>query len=177
MPSIQRQAVPALVNEICTADPLCGIVLQGSVAKRRERPESDIDFTVVLNDRDVNSIRYNRLINPANHGGMIRVRDEVLGLNIDINWRFASSLAADIEQHGAREWFIFTYGEVLHDPKGLARHCQQAGRKYFDAHPRVFQAWTEHSEIYYQHKLDPGMPIKYPRWGDFAAYLKTIEDK
>ncbi len=173
--SRQRKLLPSLVAEIRAVDSLCGIVLQGSVRNHVERPESDIDLTVVLSENDATEQIYNRLITRKNNGEMIRVLDANSQINIDINWFVASRLKAQFETKGAKHFFIFTYGEILHDPAGLAEDCQKAGRVYFDAHPAVADAWRKQNEALQRHKHDPSYQLEYPRWPDFGKHLARID--
>lgn len=174
--SRQRQLLPALVSEIRAADPQCGIVLQGSVQHGLEREWSDIDLTVVVSPEFLAAPRHNRLITPENAGRMIRVCDEATQLNIDINWYDAAQLRTDFETKDAKHFFIFCYGEILHDPLGLAAACQKAGRRYFDTHPVVAEAWVKQNAELRRRKLDPGYPLEYPRWWpEFAMLLASLD--
>ena len=173
--SRQRALLPSLVAEICGVDSHCGIVLQGSVRNNVERLESDIDLTVVFSVSDTSTLNYNRLITRKNNGEMIRVLDESTQINIDINWYLAAKLKQEFETRGAMHFFIFTYGEILHDPMGLAAECQNAGRRYFEAHPAVAAAWRNQNEALQRHKHDPSYPLEYPRWPDFGKLLARLD--
>ncbi len=168
----QQRALPYLISKCCEIDPNCGIQLQGSVARGEEQPESDIDLTVIL--RDITDIRYNELITPDNHPGMIRVYHAEFDVNIDINWEFASRLNVSLTTHGAAGWYIFSQGRPIYDPLGLAKQCQNQMLLWFNAHSSIAQAWEkQHNEVHKQ-KKNPHHKLEFPTFADFHSHLKDL---
>jgi hypothetical protein len=155
------------------ADPDGGVVLQGSVQAGLETPESDIDLTVVIGDDD--EPRFNEFINGENSMAMIRVVEPRFDVNVDIHWRPHASFHHQLTEHGAEDWFIFSFGEILHDPLGLATSCQEMGRAFFDKNVNFATAWREQIEEVRRHKADSTHVLEYPRWPDFSRRLAGLD--
>lgn len=153
-------------------EPAAGIVLQSSVARGTERPDSDVDLTVVTS-RDVGADG-NELINGTNRGGMIRARRS--GIDVDVNRETHAALRDRFLRRGAADWYIFSHGEVLRDPAGLAQDCRALGWAWFARHPRVAAAWEEQNREVARRKADPAHPLRFPTWPDFSRHLATLVD-
>jgi len=171
MQSKQRGCLAAIVDKIAEVDRDAGIVLQGSVAFGTERPGSDVDLTIVTNGDPLSE---NDLINRTNRGSMIRARLPNIEVDIDINWESFARLEARFLSSGAMQWYIFSHGEVLHDPLGLARRCQSIGREYFERNPRLATAWKIQNAEVAKKKRSPDHVLQYSTWSDFARYLETL---
>ena len=168
--SQQRALLPYLIARITEIDPHCGIMLQGSVSRGTERSDSDLDLTVVFGD--VQKMHFNELIRPDNQFGMSRV--VVQSINIDINWYYATDLKRILQQDGACDFFIFSLGEIVHDPLQLASSCQSAARAFFTEHPLIAAAWEKQNEAVRRSKSDPLYKLEYPRWPAFSKYLLAL---
>ncbi|MHC5036245.1 MAG: GNAT family N-acetyltransferase [Planctomycetota bacterium] len=168
--SRHREALPSLVEAIREATPNGGIMLQGSVRDGTEREDSDIDITIVVPDDGV--IAHNKFVNPENQGQMIRAFHR--GIPIDINWFTHAQMTGIFRERGAHGFFLFSNGEILSDPLGLAEACQALAGKYFDEHPDIKEAWVRQHEAVRKSKTDPTVKLKHPKWQDFMASLRPL---
>jgi hypothetical protein len=156
-----------LIHEIVKADPLCGVVLQGSVAAGCERPDSDIDLFVVCS---TTTPRFNDYIQSDNRGNM-RAKGPIEGIIVDIGWECCESLATTIERKGAAGWFMFSQGIIIHDPQGLAKRCQDAMHAWFEENPSIARAWAKQQQDVRSRKVHPDHPMEYPTFHDFVVHL------
>ena len=142
-------------------------MLQGSVAREEEREDSDLDVTVVRPDGVVP--RLNEVLSAENHGPMTRIR--VQGVDVDVNWLFASELLERVRTRGAVDWFMFHEGVPVHDPEGLAARCQAAIREWFAARPEILAAWRRQQAAVERRKRDPSAPLAFATQPEFCAHL------
>ena len=119
--SRQREILSEVVHAI-QADHLdCSIILIGSVARREERRESDLDLNVFLpHDKEGSS-----WVAPENRW-QLQVRTVIRDIRIDVAWETFDFLEAHLKGDGP--FWILSTGEVLHDPSGRAAACLAAAR-------------------------------------------------
>ncbi len=168
----QTAALPYVIQLCRDADPSCGIRLQGSVARRQEQPDSDIDLTIVMS-HDA-PLRFNQIIREDNHYGMRLIRLDPCGLDLDINWLRVEELLRCVRNGGAMDWWMFHTGRTLHDPAGLAQQCEAAIAEWYDRNPAIVAAWARQQEEVQKNKQDPNYPLKYANQPQFSAYLRTL---
>ena len=173
--SKQKNALDYLITKCCAADPDCGIQLQGSVARGEEHPDSDIDLTIVLSQCEPRE--YNELITKENHYSMTRVYIDKHDVNVDINWLHAEELVDIVTNMGASDWWMFLRGIPIHDPIGLAEHCQQTISHWFDENPSVASAWKLHQTEVEKHKRNPECELQFSNQPEFCEHLRKIERK
>jgi predicted nucleotidyltransferase len=170
--SKQRAALEHLIERCRQADPNCGVLLQGSVARGDERPESDIDLTVVLSISE--PLAYNEVIARENRYGMIRIHLDEWDVDVDVNWLTADELLEIVRTRGATDWWMFYRGAAVHDPAGHAGRCHEAISNWFDRNPNVADAWSLQQAEVEKRKLDPGHPIRFETQPAFCAHLREI---
>lgn len=171
----QRDALETLVAKCAAADPDCGVQLQGSVARGDERPDSDIDITVVLSRPE--PLVFNEIITRGNHFGMTRARLDPFEVDVDVNWLTQSELLDIIERYGAVGWWMFYRGTPIHDPTGLAKKCQEAISGWFEAHPGIAAEWERQQAEVELRKKDPRHVLRHPTQPGFCAYLTKLLEK
>ena len=76
------------------------------------------------------------------------------------------------DAHGAMDWYMYTQGEGVHDPGGLASTCKASAWGFFAEHPKLLQAWREQTDTLRRHRLDPSVPLQFPRQPDFVEHLR-----
>jgi len=167
-----REILPRLVDVIATADPDCGIMLQGSVAAGCERPTSDFDFYVIV--RNADTVAFNRFITPQNQGGMKLVDSRFEGIAVNIGWSGVEGVLRSVEQEGAGGSWMFYCGEIVHDPKGLAKRCWDAMDHWFQKHPRILHAWREQQEEVRRAKAEPAYALRFPTFADFYRHMQEM---
>ena len=170
-----REALGALVAKCAEADPDCGVQLQGSVARGDERPDSDIDITVVLSRPE--PLVFNEIIARENHFGMTRARLDPFGVDVDVNWLSATELLETVESQGAVGWWMFYRGTPIHDPKGLAKRCHEAISDWFGANPGIAAEWEKQQAEVERHKRDPRHVLRHPAQPEFCAHLKRVLER
>jgi len=166
--SKHQEILPRIVDLIRQVDPACGIVLFGSVAAGRERPESDLDLLVV--GHQYKEIRFAdfRVVHEEN--GMGLVRGHIEGITVDLACWPAGLLARSMTATPYM-FYPFSLGKILHDPDGLARQHVQTARDYFHANRDIADAWAEQLAKFRRHQLDRSYELEFPEWGDFVKHL------
>lgn len=167
--SKHRDLVPGIVERIRRTGLECGIVLVGSVSQGTERPESDVDFFVVMTEEGELNIPNTKIIHEEK--GMQLIETHVEGITVHFAFYPADSFgkALDEEPH---VYYPFIHGVILSDPAGIAKRYQEIARDYFDKNPRLVDAWEKQLEKVRRHRLDPGYKLEFPEWGDFAEHVE-----
>ena len=167
--SKQRAILPGIVAELSANAPSCGVLLMGSVRDGDERPESDVDLYVIVAPAKSLSLPDGHVIHEEK--GMKLIERFVEGVKVHFVWWRADAFRRNLDAspHSA---YPFAQAEILHDPAGIANHCQAVSLAYFDQHPELQRAWEEQLDKLRQHKHDPTVPLGFPEWGDFAEHLE-----
>jgi hypothetical protein len=167
--SRQTEALTDLVARCAEAHPDCGVRLQGSVASGAERPDSDIDLTVVVPGASL--VRENDLLWADNHWRMRLVHDSTTGLNLDINWVGVQELLTLVAQRGAAAWFMFLTAVTLRDPSGLVARCETAIANWFHTNPAILAAWHRQQLAVDSFKRDPAKLLEFATQPAFLQHL------
>jgi len=164
-----RDIIPGIVEQIRRTGLECGVVLLGSVAAGTERPDSDLDFFVVMTQEGELKIPNTKIIDEEK--GMQLIETHVEGIKVHFAFWPADSFgkALDEEPH---VYYPFIRGVILSDPAGIAERYQQIARDYFDKNPAIVEAWEKQLEKVRRHRLDPGYKLEFPEWGDFAEHVE-----
>jgi predicted nucleotidyltransferase len=171
----QRAALEFVIGKCREVDPECGIQLQGSVARGEERPDSDIDLTVVTSRAD--GLPFNEFISRENHFAMTRVRLEKHDVDVDINWLSVDELVDLVKTHGASDWWMFYRGTPVHDPGGSARRCHRTISEWFDRNPSVAEAWNRQQAEVEKHKKNPEHALRFSTQPAFCAHLRKMAER
>lgn len=166
----QARSVEFLVERCREVDPNCGVQLQGSVARGGERPDSDVDLTVILTVEAVRSP--NELIHAHNHVAMSRVYVKEHAVDVDVNWIREDELRALIQSRGAFEWFMFLTGRSVHDPVGAAERSHDLIKSWFDRNRSALEAWQHQQREVEYAKREKGHPLDFETQPAFCAHLR-----
>jgi predicted nucleotidyltransferase len=166
----QARSVEFLVERCREVDPDCGIQLQGSVARGEERPDSDVDLTVILTVGSLAST--NDLIHKNNHmsGSLVHVKECLV--DVDINWIREAELAELVRARGAFDWFMFLVGTSVHDPVGAAERSHGLIKNWFDRNPAVLEAWKSQQLEVGRGKREEGHLLQFDTQPKFCEYLR-----
>lgn len=156
--SIQRDIVSRMTKKLPIRFPGCGVLVAGSVQRREERPDSDLDLFVVF---------------PGD--GQLGLTHETSpeGIKIDLALFPEDAFRRQVES----EWFnfwMFSRAEIVHDRTGIAKRNQDIVLAYFSRHPNIDSAWVEQMEEVRRHKADRSYIPEFPTWGDFSQHVSTL---
>lgn len=156
--TIQRDILSRLLEELPLRFPGCGVLVGGSVLRRTERPDSDIDLFVVF-DGD---------------GPLGRQPEKSPeGIEIDL----AVFPEKTFRKLLPEEWFnfwMFANAEIIHDPTGIAKRNQETAVSHFRDNAVIQAAWERQQCEVDRHKADPGYELQFPSWGDFSTHVKEM---
>ena len=158
--SIQRDIVSRMTGELSERYRDCGILVMGSVQRGEERPDSDIDLFVVFEG-----------------DGRLGLTHETSpeGVKIDLALFPKATFLRQFED----EWFLywgFSRATIVHDPTGVAAHCQDLVRRRFKKNPHIDAAWEQQQAEVLKHKADRTYTLAFPQWSDFASHVRRIAD-
>jgi len=165
------EILPGIVEHIRQADPECGVVLFGSVAEGKQRPDSDLDLFVISRERT--EVRFADSTVAHEEDGMQLIRGHVQGIRVDL----ACWPVGPLEKALASALYLFypiSLGRILHDPDGLAQHYLGVMRDYFQENPAIVDAWVEQQEKFRRSRIDPGFRLEFPEWGGFVEHLGVM---
>lgn len=169
--SRHQKASYALIPKIIQGNEGAGIILHGSTARGQAQINSDIDIFVVLPcDIQPHMNEYITVDNRSNQ----RPMPSIDGITVDLGWETDDRLLSEIERSGAIGWYLITDGIILHDPIGVACHCQQSVNSWFTHNPVIAEAWEEQvREIQYCKVNNDHIP-SHPSFSDFYWHLYNI---
>ena len=128
MTTIHRSIVPEVAELIQTHHPDCSIILIGSVARGEERPDSDLDLNIFLNDDLVESVWATQT-----NRWQLQVIRCVRDVRIDVAWETLDFFETEVG--GPGPFWILSCAEIVRDPSGRVDACLE----------RV-KAWTKNNE-------------------------------
>ena len=121
--TIQRKLIPDVVREIQQYHRGCSIVLIGSVARREERQESDLDLNIFFSDDSVTSSWAT-----STNRWQLQVMCEMSGIRVDVAWETFGFLEEELQTDGP--FWILSYAEVLHDPNRIVEPLLLRARQW-----------------------------------------------
>lgn len=158
--SRQRDALNQIMPGLCRKYPGCGILVFGSVGRREERPDSDLDIMVVYEgDGDLT----------LDHGVPIGPPD----VNVDLVIFPENAFRRIIE----KKWFgfwEFSQAEIIHDPTGIAERNQAIVRERMRKHPEVAHVWEAFVEAVQRSKKETGVKQPFEKRSELEDYLERL---
>ncbi len=95
---LHQDILPDLIEDIQSYHDECAIVLIGSVARGKERPESDLDLNIFLPDDD-SACHASPYIGSDNRW-QLKIKCEVRGIRIDVAWESYQRLGKRLQVDG-----------------------------------------------------------------------------
>jgi len=154
--SRQRDILPEVVDELAAAYPRCAMLLGGSVSAGEERPNSDLDLFVVFEG-----------------DGAIRLDQESQrnGVALDTCYLPTEGFWAAWTEKPYNFW-MFAWADILVDPTGIGKACQEPARQYVLDHPAITRLWETQTADFKRHRQDPTHPLDFATWDTFAQHLE-----
>ena len=162
-----RELLPKVVELLTAVDEKMGIVIVGSVARGSERPDSDIDITVIFSGDEHPPLDESSFFSTDNRWAL-RTKGEIENKRIDLAWdtennvlqrlrgpepdktalfagddeeaHFQRLEAIRAEGNGPAGCWPLATGWIIHDPLGIAEHCQSIAKTWFESNPDILEA-------------------------------------
>ncbi len=134
-----QDIIPHLVDECASIHEGCSLVLIGSVARRTERPDSDIDINIIFPGDDCPVGRHG-YVGDDNRWQLV-VKDIVQGIRVDVAWETERALLNRLQSDDVLNCWPFSHGRVLHDPRNIASPALRIAKQWYRDHPEVAQRY------------------------------------
>ena len=153
--SLHDAILPDLVEHVKSYHPDCSIVLIGSVARGRQRAESDIDLNIFFAAED--DVQASPYVD-ADNRWQLSMKPKFRGVRIDVAWETYDGLGQRLAGDGALRCWPFSNGKILHDPAGTVAEYLEVARRWFLTHPedaqRIQSEYTEAKRQQLQQRRD-----------------------
>ena len=146
MPKVHYKIVDEIVEEYKKDKSVIAIALFGSLARKEERPDSDVDIEIISEN--------------AKEWELLKKKK--YGIEIDLVVCPKKHLLHQMEKY---PYLCYSYlGEkVIYDPEGFMKEVKKKLKGYFDKHPDIVKFWEKKYKIMKENKAkgqDPKDAIK-----------------
>ncbi len=122
----QEKLASDVIEELKRDPSVVGICIGGSLARNEIRPDSDIDFGVIIESMEEH--RFNE-----------EFRE---GIKVDMSITPVRVLLETTETHPFL-LYAAIWEKIVYDPKGILKQVREKLETYFDSHPEIVEFWKE----------------------------------
>ncbi len=155
MMSKQRDILPDVLSFVQEQVPNCPVYLGGSVSRRHERPDSDIDLFVVVADVDAADVPGGKVEWQEHSFKLVAATFHEVPIHLHVG---SPALLQMFEKHPWRA-YKFLQMERLHDPDGIVQRAMDRVAPWFDEHPDAAELWQQWLEEHRERQLSGGSQL------------------
>ena len=160
MTKIHYKIVNEIVERYKKDKSVIAIALFGSLARKEERPDSDVDVEIISEN--------------AKEWELLKRKK--YGIKIDLEICPKKHLIHQMEKY---PYLCYSYlsEKVIYDPEGFMEEVKKKLKRYFDKHPDVVKFWEKKYEIMKENKAKGQDPKNATKSYDEAEILFSNEHK
>ncbi len=160
MTKIHYKIVDEIVERYKKDKSVIAIALFGSLARKEERPDSDVDVEIISEN--------------AKEWKLLKRKK--YGIKIDLEICPKKHLIHQMEKY---PYLCYSYlsEKVIYDPEGFMEEVKKKLKRYFDKHPDVVKFWEKKYEIMKENKAKGQDPKNATKSYDEAEILFSNEHK
>ena len=135
MTEAHQKIVNEIVEKYQKGKSTVAIALFGSLARGKERPDSDVDIEIILDDAEKWEL----------------LKKKKYGLNIDLVLCPKKHLLHQMEKY---PYLCYDYlsEKIIYDPKGFMEEVKKKLNVYFNNHPEIAKFWEDNLKIMKENK-------------------------